>query len=327
MVVTALLCSAMVAAAEDSATPRDGLFCSERCDADYQSCMRWRRGKGSGDCPGAFVRCRDACASPAARAAAKRAEPPLSCRDACQADFDGCLRRDNGKHTDTCSKSVMVCRNGCPEPPAAAAASAPLPARDDESQRAAPLATPAAANAHVDEPPHLAPVAPPAAANAHVDEPPHAAPAPPPAAANPRAADAPSIGPAAGKVSASAPPRGTGKAPKGARGVGAAADGARSSTSIAATADHAPSSAVAGPASDGGSRHRPSAFSRAWCALTGSCGARALKGPVSCDDACAEAYDTCIAHEDPKRGGECSASSVRCRQDCAEHKTPEGTQR
>jgi hypothetical protein len=302
MVLTVVLCAAAVAAAEDHGTPRDGLFCSERCDADYQSCMRWRRGKGSGDCPGVFVRCRDACASPAARAAAKRAEPPPSCREACQADFDGCLRRDNGKHSDACAKSIIVCRNGCPEEPPAAA-SAPVPAR-------------------VDEPQHAAPTAPAAGANAAADEPQHAAPATPPAVGN-RAADAPAIGPAAGKVPPSAPPRNGGKSPKAARGVGKAADGARSSTSIAATADPAPSSAVAVPASG----RRPSALSRAWCALTGSCGTRAAKGPVSCDDACTEAYDTCIAHEDPKRGGECATSSVRCRQGCAEHPTTKGTER
>jgi len=318
VVVTALLCTTAVAAAEDQGTQGDGLFCSDRCDANYESCMRWRRGKGTGDCPGAFVRCRDACASPAARAAAKRAEPPPPCRDACQVDFDHCMKRDNGRHTDTCAKAVMVCRNGCPPeaPPAATEASAPPAARADESQHAPPVTPPAAAAAAPAPPAAAAPAQPaapaPAAANARADEhEPQRAAAPP--AGNPRSADA--IGPAAGKVPPSTPPRS--KRVKTAGGVGA-------TTSIAATADHAPSSAVAVPASDGGSR-RPSAWSRAWCALTGSCGSRVVKGPVSCDDACTESYTACIAHEDPKRGGDCATSSLRCHQDCGQRKTSAGT--
>jgi len=269
VVVTVLLCATTAATAEESGSRSDGLFCSERCDAAYGACMRRRTGKGPEDCPGNLVRCRNVCEPAAARAAAKLARRPLSCRDACQADFDACLRRDDGKHGQACAKSVMVCRDACPgEPSESPAASAP-PA---------------------------------------IPEPPSPSLAPPPASPAPRSASpAPPPASAAESVRAVAPP---------------VPYDVRSATSVAATPDRTPSSAAA-PAkaettSGAAAPRRPSIWSRAWCAVTGSCGSSATKAPVSCDDACGQAYDACVAHEDPKRGGGCAASSVRCRKECAE---------
>jgi hypothetical protein len=119
--VMAALGAAAVAAAEEGGIGSDGLLCSERCDVGYQSCMRSWNGKAARDCPGEFIRCRDACAPPAMRAAAKAGQP-FSCRETCQADFDACLRRNDGKHTEACARAVMVCRNACPQEPKATAA-------------------------------------------------------------------------------------------------------------------------------------------------------------------------------------------------------------
>jgi hypothetical protein len=129
VVMTALLCASTLATAEERGTRSDALFCSERCETTYETCMRWRTGKGTRDCPGDLMRCRNTCEPPAARAAAQRARPPLSCRDACQSEFDACVHRDDGKHGEACAKSVMVCRDGCPpkEPSANDSASRPQP--------------------------------------------------------------------------------------------------------------------------------------------------------------------------------------------------------
>ena len=279
--VMMLLCAATAVVAAERGKPGDTLFCSERCDANYETCMRWRTGKGTVDCPGNFVRCRDECEPPAARAAARAARPPLSCRDACQADFDGCMHRDNGKHSDTCAKNVMICRNGCPaEQPAPVAATAP-----------SGTGTGAATTAPAGE------VATPKA--------------PPPAG----------VGPAADKVRSTAPAVVAPGAPVAARAAAAPqANEARPATSVAAAAENAPSSAVARPVTTPPTSQRPSAWSRFWCGLTGSCDASTAKAPLSCEDACRETYDTCVAHADPKRGGDCGAASVRCQSDCAERK-------
>ncbi|MBI3767833.1 MAG: hypothetical protein HY271_04965 [Deltaproteobacteria bacterium] len=254
--VTALLCAATVASAEESGNRSDALFCTERCDKGYETCMRWRTGKGTQDCPGNLFRCRNTCETPAERAAAKLARPALSCRDACQANFDTCLRADDGKHGQACAKSVMVCRNGCPAEPSEPAAESAAPANPVTETRTVP---------------------PPPASDANAPEP----------------------------ARAVAPPVG---------------DEPRSATSSAAMAPATGETAT----HDAATPPRTSAWSRAWCAVTGSCGSRAAaRRPVSCDDACGQAYDACIAREDPKRGGECATASVRCRTGCADRKAPQ----
>jgi hypothetical protein len=286
VVVTALLCAATVAAAEESGNRSDALFCTERCDQGYETCMRWRTGKGTQDCPGSLLRCRNTCETPAERAAAKLARPPLSCRDACQADFDTCLRADDGKHGQACAKQVMVCRNGCPaepsEEPAAASAEPASPATETRTVPPPPASDTAAR-----------------------------APTPTTDAAAPESV----------KVRTAPPSRAAASAPEPARAVAPPVrDQPRSATSSAAMAPATGETAT----HDAATPPRPSAWSRAWCALSGSCGGRAAaKKPVSCDDACVQSYDACVAHEDAKRGGECAAASVRCRNGCADRKAPQ----
>ncbi len=291
----ALLGVATMVRAEDGGLNRsEAVYCSERCETGYAACMRRRTGKSTEDCPGDLMRCRTKCdptatgAAAATRsAAAKRLG--LSCKDQCQADYDTCIRNDDGKHGPACAKNVMVCRNGCPdEPSRPVAVSEPSPEAPTVSHSKVPSSGSA-------EPKRVTP--PPAVERAATQE------------------RARQIAPAAPKRESArvattreaAPPPDTREA--------------ATTRDAAAPREVAPPAAAA-VASEPTSREAPpprrSAWSSAWCAITGSCGSHATQAPLSCPDACVRDYETCIAREDPKRGGACSAESVRCKQRCDE---------
>ncbi len=314
----AVLCeAASVARAEQQGDPTSFFLCSEKCDRDYEACMRWRTGKGTVDCPANLLKCRGAC-NPEWRAITREAAAPRSCRDKCQASFDSCMHADDGKHGSTCNKDVIVCRDACPpeEPPAqgsasvdSAAGNAAKPATAPPAAAAAPATRAAAA------PPEAVPAA-------------HAASAPPPPAVAPPASAAPPAKPekapervgASEKASAPAAPIDRREAaphpvPPARTVTNAPAAAARPETTLG------PASAPAGP--QGATRAeqpKRTLWARMWCSVV-YCGSGATaQKPVSCDDACVEDYEACLAHEDTKRGGECAAASLRCRQSCEERK-------
>ena len=56
----------------DLARAYDFYLCSDKCDKNYEACMRRRTGKGHEDCPGDVLKCRDKC-SPQWRQISKQA--------------------------------------------------------------------------------------------------------------------------------------------------------------------------------------------------------------------------------------------------------------
>jgi hypothetical protein len=276
----AVLCAVGGASAADPARQVDRLVCSQKCDGAYESCMRWRSGKGTQDCQGDILRCKQVCdpGGEGAAAAAKNARP-RSCREACLADFSDCVGRDDGKRRQDCAQTVMVCRQGCPpEPDDTAAAPEMIERRDSIAPSTRDAAPPPAAReampARDAMPPSAREVAPPPSTREQAVE--HVAPAPKPAAAE-RAPVARAA--AAEPEPAPVPPRD------------------ETETDVPASAS------------------RGNVFARAWCAVSGSC--RAVGDtPLSCEERCDETYDACTARANPKRGGECAPALMRCRQGC-----------
>lgn len=319
VVGVAMLGGAAQAMADDAAPSRSEiLYCSERCETDYSSCMRRRTGKGTEDCPGTLMRCRGTC-DPTGTTTRSAAARRLSCPDACQADYDSCIRVDDGKHGQACAKNVMVCRKGCPgEPSRAVGVTEPSTDAPTVSHSKVPSSgsaeprrmstPPAAERGPASGVRQTAP--PPAAAPSRVETPSAAnRPDAPTGATPPRAPDSEKAG---APVVAPAPPP-----PHVAAAEAPAVDAPplrEAPPPLAATDDTAPSEAR---------RARPSMWSRVWCAATGSCGATsAAAARLSCPDACVRDYDTCVAHEDPKRGGACATESVRCKQRCGAAAAP-----
>ncbi|HEY2386065.1 MAG TPA: hypothetical protein VGK30_03820 [Candidatus Binatia bacterium] len=278
MVGVVVLGMASAARTDDRNVQMDYAVCSQKCDNDYQSCMRWRKGKANENCEASVLKCRNTC-SPQWREITKKEAAPVTCRDKCQAGFDSCTHADDGKHGGNCQRDFMVCRNGCPpeQPPVAAVESAPPAAAV-----AAPAGEPAPAAAPAAEPPPA--VAVPAAA-------------PPPA---PEKASAPA--PAIDKREAApnpVPPARAGAAlPEKPQGPTSGQPAVAQSTTRA-------------------SEPKRSVWAKVYCTMfyCGS-GATAQK-PLSCEDKCVADYDDCLAHADPKRGtDQCSSGSLRCRQGC-----------
>ena len=114
VVSVAVLCSAVTASATDPVGQVDRMLCAKSCDSGYESCMRWRTGKGMQDCPGDLLRCRKQCDPTGESAAVAKNARPRSCREACLADFSDCVSRSDGKQRQDCAQTVMVCRQGCP---------------------------------------------------------------------------------------------------------------------------------------------------------------------------------------------------------------------
>ncbi len=305
-VVTAVLVGLVLVAAvgraraEEVVDRTDFYLCSSKCDRDYESCMRRHTGKATEDCPGAVLKCRNAC-NPEWRDISRRAAAPVSCRDKCQASFDACTRADDGKHGGLCARDVMVCRDACPPEEPAAGTAGEAPAAE------AAAAAPAAA------------------------VPPAAAPAAAPVGAAPAVAAAPQPEKIAPVERTPEPERASAPAPAIDKREPAphpvpperAAAASQGAAALPESTLHQAGPGSAGPqGATHASEPKRGVWERVWCSVF-SCGSGATaQKPLSCEDACIKDYETCLAHADPKRGtDECASGSLRCRQGCEPRKT------